>query len=92
MSIIQKEIRDLIKELAEKHNLSFETVREIIYSQFKYVRQELESGVKGDYNSYKNVMLRYLGTFYTKENRLKHITEAKIRKNERLSKELRARE
>lgn len=68
--IIQKEIRNLIKEIADELELPFETVREIVYSQFKYVRKELEKGIKNESSTFKNILLKYLGTFYA--------TEAKI--------------
>jgi nucleoid DNA-binding protein len=85
--IVQKETRILIKELAKKYNLSFEDTRDIIWSQFKYVKEEIAKGNKdGNVITFKNIMLRYLGTFYTKEGRLKRIVEAKRLKNERLNK------
>ena len=66
--IIQKEIRNLIKEIADKEGKSFEEVREIVYSQFKFVREQIESAEKGNRDSYKNIQLRFFGTFYFSEN------------------------
>lgn len=87
--IIQKETRNLIKELASEFNLSFEESKDIVFSQFKYVREELAKGDKGgDITTFKNIILKYLGTFYTKESRLKRIVEAKQKKDERLNEKL----
>ena len=68
--IIQKEIRNLIKELAELHGLSFEAAREAIYSQFKYTRGQIESAVKGEDDTFKNIRLRFLGTFHVSKKKL----------------------
>lgn len=70
--IIQKEIRNLIRDIAEEFNLPFETAREIIYSQFKYVRKELEKGVKNEPETFKNILLKYLGTFYATEAKINY--------------------
>lgn len=86
--IIQKETRNLIKELAEEFNLPFDTVREIVYFQFKYIRKELESGVRGEPSSYKNILLRYLGTFYTRDIRIIKLAEIMKKKNEEFNTEL----
>ena len=84
--IIQKETRNLIKELAKKYNLTFEETREIVYSQFKYVREELAKGERGgEISTFKNIILKYLGTFYTKEDRLRRIQEAVNKKNEKFN-------
>jgi hypothetical protein len=87
--IIQKETRNLIKELSVEFKLSFEETKDIVFSQFKYVKEELAKGDKGgDFTSFKNIILRYLGTFYTKEKKLERLREAKQRKNEKLNKKL----
>lgn len=75
--IIQREIRNLIKEIAEKYDLSFEAAREIIYSQFKYTRKELEKGVRNDPSTFKNVLLKYLGTFHTSERKINFLKNRK---------------
>jgi len=75
--IIQKEIRDLIKIIAKKHDLPFETAREIIYSQFKFLRKEIEKGSKEDTSTYKNVLLKYLGTFHVTERKINFLNKKK---------------
>jgi len=90
--IIQKEIRNLINELSTKYNLSFDEIKDIVYSQFKYARYEMEKGSKGDFPTFKNIVLRYLGTFHTNETRIKRITEFKQKKDARLNKEFQSNE
>lgn len=78
--IIQKEIRNLINELADKYNVTFEVAKEVIYSQFKFVRRELEKGDKNNHDNYRNVFLKYFGTFHVSKPKLEYFE--KIRKNE----------
>lgn len=66
---MQKEIRNLIKEIAEEENMSFEAARELVFSQFKYLATVFDAGNKIDKDTYKNVVLRRLGTFHYSEKK-----------------------
>lgn len=79
---IQKEIRLLINEIAKDFDITTEVAREIVYYQFKYVRQEIEKGSKGDFDSYNNILLRYLGTFHASKGKIEHIEKAKLKSKE----------
>jgi hypothetical protein len=82
--IIQKEVRNLIKEISNEFDLPFELVRYVIYSQFKFTRQELEKGVKGDFSTFKNIVVHYFGTFHATEGKINYFNK----KNEEHSREL----
>lgn len=73
--IIQKEIRSLIKDVADKHNVTFEEARDVIYSMFKYVREEMESGTKGVPETFKSIQLRGLGTFHFSKNKIEFLNK-----------------
>lgn len=80
--IIQKQTRDVIKEIASEFNLSFEDTREIVYSQFEFLKERLQSGVKGEFNTFDNILLKYLGTFYISKGKFKYVTKySKDKKN-----------
>ena len=64
MRIIQKELLEKFKEIALKHNVPIKTVMEIEGSIWKYTVHELTSGVKGVFDTFKNIYIRHLGTFY----------------------------
>ena len=73
--VIQKITRDIIKEVAEEFDISYELAREVIYSQFKYTKKEIESATKGEPDTFKNVFLRYFGTFYSSPARVNHLSK-----------------
>lgn len=77
---IQKDVQNLIKEVALEHNLSIKSVTDIIMSQFEYVRDEVVKGKPEDPGTYKSVTLRYLGTFAFYKNRHTAIEYAKLNK------------
>ena len=81
--IIQKEIRNLINEVSKELDLPFNTVRDIFYSQFDYIRKEIEKGKKGNFDSFSNILLRYFGTFYASEAKINNIEKAKKNKDEK---------
>jgi len=64
MRIVQKEVLKKYKELALKHNVPVQTIIDIESSIWKYVGKEMSSGIKEDFNTFKNIYLKNLGTFY----------------------------
>lgn len=69
MRIIQKEVLRKWKEIAEKYNVSLKTVKDIEYSIFQMVKEEMGKGVKEDLDSFKNIYIKNLGTFYVSKNK-----------------------
>ena len=63
-ALVQKITRDLIKDLASKYNIPYEKCREIIWSQFEYLKDEIGKFDRENEVTAKNIMLKGLGTFY----------------------------
>jgi hypothetical protein len=69
--------------MAEETGLSFNQIKDIVLSaQFKFIVNELGVGTPGEADTFKNVMLRYLGTFEASPGRIHHITEGRRKKLE----------
>ena len=64
MRIIQKEVLKRWKEIAEKYNVPLKTVKDIEASIFQMVKEEMAKGNKDSFDSFKNIYIRNLGTFY----------------------------
>lgn len=69
MRIIQKEILRKWKEIAEKNNVSLRTVRDIESSIFQMIKEEISKGNREDFDSFKNIYIKNLGTFYASKNK-----------------------
>lgn len=61
--IIQKETQDVIIKIASEKNLPIKTVSDIIMSQFEYTVGEIRKGEDAKPFTYKNILLKYLGTW-----------------------------
>lgn len=57
---------NIYEQLAEKHNLDKEQIKEIIKAQFRLLKAKLEG------NDFRDVMLHYLGTFLVKQGRVRN--------------------
>ena len=62
--IIQKEVQLIINKIASEKNIPVKTVSDIVHSQFEYVRNEMKSSEKGKPSTYKNILLKYFGSFH----------------------------
>lgn len=62
--IIQKEVQVIINKIASEKNVPVKTVSDIVHSQFEYVRKEIKSSEQGKPSTYKNILLKYLGSFH----------------------------
>ena len=65
---LQKEAEEIITELTLELGLHKQDVREVVYTQFKFVDKVIRTGTlvkdeKFDINSYKSVRLLHLGRF-----------------------------
>ena len=80
MRVIQKEVLKRWREIAEKHKLPLQTVKNVEASIWVMVKEEMTKGNIKDIDSYKNIFIRYLGTFHVSKGKYKHI---KIRKDEK---------
>lgn len=60
---------ELIIEISGKLNLDPEVVEKVVRSQFKFVKDVMESG------NAQSIMLHYFGKFAVKEKRLNYLPE-----------------
>jgi nucleoid DNA-binding protein len=82
MITTQKEIHNLIRILAAKYNLTIKQTQEIVMSQFSYLKKEMSKGEVNNYPTFKNVLLKHLGTFYASEGKINHMLEISKRKED----------
>lgn len=82
MQLIQKVVRDIIKEVAAERNISTDLATEIVMSQFKFVAVEIAKGRDCDPSTFSNILLKYFGTFSVSEGRLKVLKRNKEKKLE----------
>lgn len=59
----------ICKQLAQKYNLPEETIKKIVYHQFKFVNNIMSQG------DFESVRLKYFGRFHVNPGRLKKIQE-----------------
>jgi len=77
MRNIPLQIKNILKEVAEELNEPYAVVEDVFYHQFEFVKDCIESGERNKYETFDNILLKYLGTFYVSEARFKKIMERK---------------
>lgn len=65
---MQKSVQKIIKDIADKYNLSTSEVEEVFKSEFKLTKKIMEAGDKKDATTYKSVRLIKFGLFYVKDS------------------------
>ena len=81
---LQKEVIDVINQVADKFDISYDDAYNMYISQFDMAKKAIESGDKGDYESMKQVQLGKLGTFVASEGKWRHMKAGWERKEARL--------
>ena len=61
--------KTLIQKLSMKYNLPIQKIEEIVFYQFKFVKEVMKRG------KFEAVRLPYLGKFHVNPGRLKHLNE-----------------
>ena len=72
-----KEIERIIKQLSLRHCIPKDVVKEIVDSQFRFVKNVMESADREDEESFKTVYIPYVGRFGVKPGRLKYLNKKK---------------
>lgn len=78
MQLVQRSVRTLLKQVAREMDLPLSLVIDIYMSQFKYVSTEMEKGLRGEPDTFSNIMLQYLGTFRISKGAMYHIEKYKL--------------
>lgn len=87
--VVQKVVREVIKQLAKEYGVSFNEARRIVYdSTFRLLANGIMEGNSGDIDSFKNIHLPHFGSFYMNPYREYLVTENKKKKNEKRDREL----
>jgi len=77
MRIIQKEVLRRWKKIAERNNVSLKTVRDIESSIFQMIKEEIGKGNREDIESFKNIYIKNLGTFYVSKVKWRNLNKKK---------------
>lgn len=81
--MIQKEVQELIKQIAKKYNKPIYVIEEVFLSQWKFLKDKI-SNSKDDMEDFKTIKLPEWGKYYLSESKLAHIRrhnpEGKIKK------------
>ena len=68
---MEKQVLQIYKNLSAKYNLPMEVINDIIDSQFKTAQEAIKEGIKGEPDTFKNIMFIHLGKLIAKPNRVK---------------------
>lgn len=82
MRTIQREIKDMLAEIATEMDLPYNMVEDIYFQQFKFISERIASGKRGDYDSFDNILVKHLGTFVANKKYILKLKELDEKRNE----------
>jgi len=85
--LLQNNTRRIMRKIAEDTGLSFNQVKDIWTSQFKFLVEEMRKGDKGDVSTFKNIMIRFLGTFEASKGKIYYMTRNSEKKKAKEAKQ-----
>jgi hypothetical protein len=77
---VQKEVRDMLKVVSDDTGLEYKLVEDIFFHEFKFVAKQIQVGQRGDYSTFKNILIKHFGSFLANE---RHIYKLKQINDER---------
>jgi hypothetical protein len=81
--VVPKEIKDLLHKIASDQGYEYRLVEDVYFQQFEFVANQMAKGNRRDYNTYENVLLKYLGSFISNEKHINKLTEIEDAKNDK---------
>lgn len=85
MRNVQREIREVLKEVAAETGQEFNVVEDIYFHEFEFLADQMASGERNNYPTFQNILLKHFGSFIANEkhvNKLKQIEDEKREKSE----------
>jgi hypothetical protein len=85
---VPKEIKDLLHKIAKEQGYEYKLVEDVYFQEFEFVADQMAMGDRRNYDSYQNILLKYLGSFISNEkhiNKLIEIGDAKDDKDDKIS-------
>lgn len=76
----EKYIRILFRKLSTKYNIPEKEIEVIVNSQFKFVKNVIESAEKDNIPTFKSINLKHLGKFVPNKKMIAHIINYKSKK------------
>lgn len=70
---MQKEIQDILEEVAKEFNLPTKVIEKIYSSLWNTVRKSITQGIRDDYKSYKRIYIPHFGFFGVKKRRYESV-------------------
>ena len=60
----------IIDSLSLKYNLPTKVIRAVVMSQYEFLRQIMREGVKGDFETFASVRLKFFGIWKVKRSKM----------------------
>ena len=79
---MQREVKEVIKEVSKELGVPEEIVRAVIDSQYQYTKLSMTQGDPDDEESFLNIRHIHLGLFVVKPYKVRAINKAKALRNE----------
>lgn len=76
---VPREIKELIREVANRTQLEPKVVEEIYFHEFEFIAKQIAKADKDDVDSYENILVKYLGTFMCNKKHIEKLIS--LRKN-----------
>lgn len=73
--MVDKQVLKVYKDLSVEFNLPIEVIQTIVESQFDTATQAIKEGIKGQPDTFKNVMFLHLGKLVAKPGRVKFLQQ-----------------
>jgi hypothetical protein len=80
MNAAQREVRDIINEVAKKTGFSPEIIECIYMHEFEFIAKQIAMGERNDPDTFENILVKKLGSFFANRKhilKLKSIEDAK---------------
>ena len=75
MRILQKEVLKRFKEISQKLNVPLQDVIDVESSIWKLVKEKIAEGKRGDIDTFRNIYIKNLGTFYANKGKFKYVNK-----------------
>jgi hypothetical protein len=71
----------MLRKISDELGYDYDMVEHIYFHEFRYVARQMSKGIRGESDTFENILLKHLGSFISNKKHIKKLKEINDRRS-----------
>ena len=81
MRNVQKEVRDILKEISDATGYDYQLIEDIYVHEFEFTSDQITKGERNNPDTFENILLKHFGSFVSSRKHINKLNEIQAKKD-----------